>query len=118
MPRPRGRKGATVPDDRADQTGAPPDATASSDPAAPRPNVDERLARMTTRGAFLGFQMGATVVASICGVLVYILLLGWQMNSVIAAAVGLVFALVARRAFTWLLLYWLTTRAARGGPPA
>jgi hypothetical protein len=103
-----------------DQTGTPTDATppAGAPPDAPRQNVDERLARMTTRGAFLGFQMGATLVASICGVLFFLLLLGWQINNVIAAAGGLVFALVARRAFTWLLLYWLTMRAARGGPPA
>ena len=31
---------------------------------------------------------------------------------------GAAVALVARRAFTWLLLYWLSTRAERGGPPA
>ena len=82
---------------------------------ARRPTVDEQLARMTTRGAFLGYQMGATLVASICGVLVFVLLLGWQMNNALAAGVGLVFALVARRAISWLLLYWLTTR---GAPPA
>jgi hypothetical protein len=40
------------------------------------------------------------------------------MNSVIAAGAGLVFALAARRAFTWLLVYVLAARAPRGGPPA
>jgi hypothetical protein len=97
-----------------------PDPTPVADGEADvrRANVDERLARVTTRGAFLGFQMGATLVASIGGVLIFLLLLGWQFSSPIAAVGGLIFALVARRAFTWLLLYWLTTRAARGGPPA
>ena len=106
-----------MPDDQADMRSevTPPAADGSG---APRPNVDQRLARMTTRGAFLGLQMGATLVASICGVLFFVLLLGWQVSSPIAAVGGLIFALVARRAFTWLLLYWLTTRAARGGPPA
>jgi hypothetical protein len=97
-----------------------PDSTpaAGGDAGARQPNVDERLARVTTRGAFLGFQMGATLVASICGILIFMVLLAWQVSSPIAAVGGLIFALVARRAFTWLLLYWLSTRAERGGPPA
>ncbi|HEY7984995.1 MAG TPA: hypothetical protein VID73_12545 [Ktedonobacterales bacterium] len=106
-----------MPDER---SGPPADATPppSAEPSAPRPTVDQRLAAMTTRGAFLGFQMVATLVAVIGGVLFYELLLGSQMNSVIAAGAGLVFALAARRAFTWLLVYVLAARAPRGGPPA
>ncbi|HEV2239202.1 MAG TPA: hypothetical protein VGR57_21280 [Ktedonobacterales bacterium] len=103
-----------------EQSGPPAEAAPPSNatPNAPRPTVDQRLATLTTRGTFLGFQMVATLVAVIGGVLFFELLLASQLNSVLAAGAGLVFALAARRAFTWLLVYVLTARAPRGGPPA
>jgi hypothetical protein len=106
-----------VPEDPNDPTTVPAEDSPPrvGDVGAPRFSPDEQLARLTSRGTFLGLQMGATLVASVCGVLVFVLLVGAQVWQPLAAVGGLVFALIARRAVTWLLLYWLTTR---GGPPA
>jgi hypothetical protein len=98
-------------DEQRDQAGSP-----AGD--APRPSVDDRMARLTTREAFLGLQLFTTGVGSLCGVLFFVLLTGWRANGPLAALLGLIVALAARRAFSWLLLFWLTTRASRGGPPA
>ena len=89
------------------------------DAAPTRPlSVDQRMAGMTGRGMFMAFQLGATLVASAGGLIVYGLLVNRQVNNFVALLIGLAFALLARRAATWLMLAWLTAQARqRGAPP-
>jgi mannitol-specific phosphotransferase system IIBC component len=88
------------------------------DAAPTRPlSVDQRMAGMTGRGKFMAFQLGATLVASAGGLIVYGLLVNRQVNNFIALLIGLAFALLARRAATWLMLAWLTAQARQRGAP-
>jgi hypothetical protein len=88
-----------------------------------RETLDQRMASMTNRGTFTAFQLGATLVASAGGLIVYGLLVNAGTNNFVALLIGLVFALLARRAATSLMLMRLHAEARQRGastpqPPA
>jgi hypothetical protein len=87
-------------------------------PQPPRPNVDRTMATLTGRNTFIALQLGASALAVVGGVVVFVFLVGLRLNSIVALVLGFGFALLARRAATYLALEWLVrqTRQRDTGP--
>lgn len=88
----------------------PEPAGAQGPQANPRPGVDRQLATMTGRSTFAALQLGATLGATLGGLVLYGFLLGLRVNNLIAVLLGFGFALLSRRAITSLTLEWMRAR--------
>jgi hypothetical protein len=106
-------------DDRGALTDRPDGRAPPRRPPASGTGVDRRLAALTGRRTFVALQFGATLSGTISGLLLYALLLDWHVNGFVALLVGFLFALLARRAATTLMIEWFAARGARRpGDPA
>jgi tetrahydromethanopterin S-methyltransferase subunit E len=82
-----------------------------------RPSLDRILAGMLGRRAFVALQLGASLIATAAGLVVYFFLASLHLNSLVALALGFFLALVVRQAARYLALEWLL-RQARQRPPS
>jgi hypothetical protein len=82
-----------------------------------RPSLDRILAGLLGRRAFVALQLGASLIATAAGLVVYFFLASLHLNPLVALALGFFFALVVRQAVRYLALEWLL-RQARQRPPS
>ena len=80
----------------------------SYDPLA---EVDPRLAGIKRSGPWVAIQLGVPVFAAGCGLSCYYFLTLFGFTPLIAAILGLAFALLVRVAARSLLIEWLVARA-------
>lgn len=99
-------------DQRADTR--PPGVAPESNPLGsydPLAEVDPRLAGIKRSGPWVAIQLGVPVFAAGCGLSCYYFLTLFSFNALIAAVLGLAFALLVRVAARSLLIEWLVARA-------
>ena len=92
----------------------PPDTTLASGPLGsydPLAEVDPRLAGIKRSGPWVALQLGVPLFAAGAGLACYYFLILFTFSALIAAILGLGFALLVRVAARSLLIEWLVARA-------
>jgi hypothetical protein len=105
-------------DERMDAVGDRGAPTPSQAQAGTRQSLDALLARLLGRRAFIALQLGASLVATVAGLVVYLFLTSLHLVTIVALALGFLFALLVRQAARYLALEWLLRQTRERTPPS